>query len=229
MAAAGEGDDDDDRADLPPEVRANVLPREIDPGMMLQIQAVFLNRLSGQPKKVGTIYIRIRDREGKEVYPTSPVAVKRSGMVIDISTAGLPPGDYNVQVSNTPYFSPADTVPFKVKGDPLKDEIPPLFQPMKKRDAIRKAPLPPDKEDLAEKVDGEDDVVPVVPLLPEDRATEQLQSGLVRFITELDFKVCAICAVFDQETYRVDDPEKPQIPLHPNCRCHYEYVTGRAS
>lgn len=41
------------------------------------------------------------------------------------------------------------------------------------------------------------------------------------FSATLETNTCPICASFDQKIYNVDDPNKPKIPQHPNCRCCY--------
>lgn len=44
--------------------------------------------------------------------------------------------------------------------------------------------------------------------------------GLV-FTTEDDINVCATCYPYHDRVYDNDDPYKPEIPVHPNCRCRY--------
>jgi hypothetical protein len=51
-----------------------------------------------------------------------------------------------------------------------------------------------------------------------------IPSGPVEFQSEEDDRVCEICDPLDGNQYDFDDPTKPLIPLHPNCRCHYIYV-----
>lgn len=44
--------------------------------------------------------------------------------------------------------------------------------------------------------------------------------GLV-FTTEDDIHVCPTCYPYHNRIYDNDDPYKPEIPVHPNCRCRY--------
>lgn len=41
------------------------------------------------------------------------------------------------------------------------------------------------------------------------------------FHTEDDDRVCAECEEHDGEEYEVDDPTRPSLPIHPNCRCYF--------
>jgi hypothetical protein len=52
-------------------------------------------------------------------------------------------------------------------------------------------------------------------------ADGQINDKKLVFITEFDEKVCNICYPFHETLYESDDPNKPEIPLHPNCRCRY--------
>jgi hypothetical protein len=72
-----------------------------------------------------------------------------------------------------------------------------------------------------------------------DRTTEELLEGedievettvdpgeemIVRYHTEDDDHVCLVCAHFEGEEYDIGDEHRPQLPIHPNCRCWYEHV-----
>ncbi len=48
---------------------------------------------------------------------------------------------------------------------------------------------------------------------------------LLRFVSEEGEKCCEECLKYHDLIFEEDDKDIPQIPIHPNCRCHYEYVT----
>lgn len=194
-------------------------------GNLLQIQAIFLDRLTGTPERVDKIYMKIMAEDGRLVYPASLMARKQSGFIIDISTLEFPPGKYTLLISNQDIFSPSDRARFEVMGPELPEQ-PPLFEANAKNQ-VQKTAVPQDPE-LKKKVNEFTENVPLVPLLPADRRSALFQSK-VRFVTELDRKVCPVCQAFQGEVYEQDDVRKPDIPIHPNCRCHYEYVDQEPS
>jgi len=49
-----------------------------------------------------------------------------------------------------------------------------------------------------------------------------------RFTTAMDDKVCTLCEDYEEEVFAEDDPNKPEIPLHPNCRCEWEVAYSEA-
>lgn len=48
---------------------------------------------------------------------------------------------------------------------------------------------------------------------------EDAQHDFLEFTAEADHKCCPVCKEFDGMIFRDDDPNLPQLPLHPNCRC----------
>jgi len=48
---------------------------------------------------------------------------------------------------------------------------------------------------------------------------------LVRFISEKGTNSCKACLANDGKIFSVDDPQKPELPIHPNCRCRYEELS----
>ena len=53
------------------------------------------------------------------------------------------------------------------------------------------------------------------------------ESGIVKevmWLATLEQNTCSECAALDGNRYRLDDPNKPKIPKHPNCRCAYSPV-----
>ena len=48
---------------------------------------------------------------------------------------------------------------------------------------------------------------------------------LVKFISDKGPNSCEDCLKHHGEVFQLDDPEKPELPIHPNCRCKYELLT----
>ena len=44
----------------------------------------------------------------------------------------------------------------------------------------------------------------------------------LRFISEKSKTTCEECKKYDKMVFAEDDPSKPKIPIHPNCKCHYK-------
>ena len=52
--------------------------------------------------------------------------------------------------------------------------------------------------------------------------TEYKMKKYLRFISEKSKTTCEECKKYDKMVFAEDDPSKPQIPIHPNCKCHYK-------
>ena len=48
---------------------------------------------------------------------------------------------------------------------------------------------------------------------------------LVKFISDKGPNSCEECLKHHGEIFQADDPNKPELPIHPNCRCKYELLT----
>ena len=48
---------------------------------------------------------------------------------------------------------------------------------------------------------------------------------LVKFVSDKGPNSCEKCLAFHGRVFRADDPEKPELPIHPNCRCRYEELS----
>lgn len=56
-----------------------------------------------------------------------------------------------------------------------------------------------------------------------------LEEIQLEFTTRKDERVCPICQPLDGKRFDMDDPTKPEIPVHHNCRCRYlEVRNGKA-
>ena len=51
-----------------------------------------------------------------------------------------------------------------------------------------------------------------------------LEEIRLEFTTRQDERVCPICSPLDGKQYAFDDPSKPDIPVHHNCRCRFLQV-----
>jgi len=43
----------------------------------------------------------------------------------------------------------------------------------------------------------------------------------IRYVADKGKNTCRECLENDGKTFDLDDPELPQLPIHPNCRCKY--------
>ena len=50
------------------------------------------------------------------------------------------------------------------------------------------------------------------------------EAKFVRFVSDKGPNSCEFCRAHHGKIFRMDDPEKPQLPIHPNCRCKYEEI-----
>ena len=52
--------------------------------------------------------------------------------------------------------------------------------------------------------------------------TEYKMKKYLLFISEKSKTTCEECKKYDKMVFAEDDPSKPAIPIHPNCKCHYK-------
>ena len=50
---------------------------------------------------------------------------------------------------------------------------------------------------------------------------------LVKFISDKGPNSCEDCLKHHGEVFQLDDPNKPELPIHPYCRCKYELLTPK--
>ena len=53
---------------------------------------------------------------------------------------------------------------------------------------------------------------------------EKTEIKLVKFLSDKGPNSCEECLKHHGEIFQVDDPNKPELPIHPNCRCKYEPI-----
>ena len=49
--------------------------------------------------------------------------------------------------------------------------------------------------------------------------TNRTDNILVKFISDKGENTCDVCLKFHGKTFQIDDQEKPELPIHPNCKC----------
>ena len=52
--------------------------------------------------------------------------------------------------------------------------------------------------------------------------TEYKMKKYLRFISEQSQNTCEECKKYDKMVFDENDPSKPEIPIHPNCKCRYK-------
>lgn len=59
-------------------------------------------------------------------------------------------------------------------------------------------------------------------VLSKMRQGQKESVSLVMYVAEMGEKTCKVCQGYHGKIYSESDPEKPVIPIHPNCRCRYK-------
>ena len=56
-----------------------------------------------------------------------------------------------------------------------------------------------------------------------DKIVQKLakKTKIVKFVSEKGVNSCNICRSYHGKIFTEDDPKKPELPLHPNCRCKF--------
>ena len=61
------------------------------------------------------------------------------------------------------------------------------------------------------------------------KISEAAQPEYWRFVAENDGDCCEKCKRFDGKVFSDEDPAKPELPIHPNCRCSWRKATIKES
>ena len=61
------------------------------------------------------------------------------------------------------------------------------------------------------------------------KISEAAQPEYWRFVAEKDGDCCEKCKRFDGKVFSNEDPAKPKLPIHPNCRCSWRKATIKES
>lgn len=171
---------------------------------MISIQASISDMYTLEPMAFEKIYVEILNEKGVPVWPLTLVENDSATISKLISTADMEPGQkYTVRVTPSTSMSPMGQAEFEIS----KEGISPAL-------LIPGLALIP--EILLQHPKPEDEINP-----PPGPITI---SWLI-YVTQRDSKVCKFCSPHDGERFRPDDPEMVKIPLHPNCRCHYDIIS----
>src|SRR5690348_8329255 len=184
--------------ELHPEVIVTVTPNKVFLGQMISIQAYIQDRYTSVPITFETIYMEILDEDGVPVWPLSAIELEASTISRLISTADLKAGkDYTVRVSPDKSLSPSGTAFFHIDSDviPLALLVPGAM------------------------------LIPHVLLPDVVQPDTPFKIGWLIYRTQLDSKVCKYCSPLEGNRYRPTDPDLPKIPLHINCRCHFDIIS----
>jgi hypothetical protein len=143
------------------------------------------------------------------------VATNSKSFHILIGTKDLDKEQYTVQVSTNKSFTPMGFGQFQVKGD-LPFLVPLLAvglgsNPIDPNGSITQKPKKPTKDDI-KKNKGVKDV------------KKKIQILKVKFKTMMDKRVDSACKKYENKIYTAGDKTMPNIPIHFNCRCHYEIL-----
>lgn len=171
---------------------------------MLAIQAQIIDQFTGSPMPFERIYMQIVDEKGTEIWPVSTMEENSFTINKLISTSEMKPGKYLVRISMSKKFSPIGFAEFEIEGGiPLA--IIPLIP------AVILATTSSTRKEKVEKEFVGPDTPPQITWLV--------------YQTEKDARVCHICRPDQGKFFRPDDPQLIRIPRHPNCRCHYDFIT----
>ena len=192
--------------------------------------------------KTGQIWMRIIDSKGMIVQKAGMVKKNATGFQILVGTKDLKAGGYTVQISNHPNFSPLGVAEFKVKQNDTPLILPfipllPFTDPntglpadanQLKKNIIDQKTIDPflkqtKKDEPKDTLKDEPPKLnePTQTKLPEPKSPKALFSKVI-FKTMMDSRVDAICKVFENKVFRIDDKNLPVPPIHFNCRCHLE-------
>ena len=241
------------RIPIRPLIVVEAHPKEIDKNAIIQISARLFDKKNLQLQQVSRIFMTITSMtSGKTVWPLEVIRKNSSGFDIGIGTQEMQAGEeYLVRVSNNWNLSPSASTTFTIKESefpPAAVLLPIIFSPLfirkyqdkgiqntdelveyLKSQGMTDEQIQKEVERILREVDLEEDLK-----IPID-ITRKVVSK--QWITQMDRRVCPLCEEASASgpqgngTWDWDDPDAPEIPRHPNCRCTYEltYENDRTS
>jgi len=190
-------------------------------------------------------------KDGHTVWPLEVIRKDASGFDIGIGTEEMKEGhDYLVRVSNNWNLSPSASTVFAIKETPfpILALIPIIFSPLFIKKYQDKGIRDVDGLVAYLKSQGLSDneikkevnrIVKEVELEENVRIPIDLERKIVakKWITQMDHRVCPLCeeasnsGINNDGVWEWDDPNAPEIPRHPRCRCTYDlqYSTNRTN
>lgn len=198
---------------------------------------------------VSRIYMTITSlKDGHTVWPLEIIRKDASGFDIGIGTQEMKAGhQYLVRVSNNWNLSPSAATSFEIKETPFPVIVllPIIFSPLFIRKYQDKGIRDVDGLTAYLKSQGFSDarikeevnrILKEVEMEENVRIPIDLDRKIVnkRWVTQMDHRVCFECFMNSisgknlDGVWKWDDPNAPDIPEHPNCRCTYdlEYATN---
>lgn len=225
-------------------------PKKVQKNQMIHLSARLFDKKSLALMEVSRIYMTITSlKDGHTVWPLEVIRKNASGFDIGIGTQEMKEGqEYLVRVSNNWNLSPSAATSFFIEDTPFPIVIllPIMFAPLFIRKYQDKGIR--DVEGLVEylKSQGFSDqqIKEEVSRILEEVEMEQnvripidLDRKIInkKWITQMDHRVCEFCFMNSISGKNVDgvwawdDPNAPDIPEHPRCRCTYdlEYANNR--
>ncbi len=225
-------------------------PKEIEKNQMLHISARLFDKRNLSLLDVSRIYMTITSlKDGHLIWPLEVVRKNASGFDIGIGTQEMKEGhEYLVRVSNNWNLSPIASTTFKIKETPFPTLLllPIIFSPLfirkyqdkgirdidgltnyLKSQGFSDEQIKIEVNRILQEVDIKEDVK-----IPIDLDRKVINK---RWITQMDHRVCIECFLNSisgknlDGVWKWDDPNAPDIPEHPNCRCTYdlEYANDR--
>lgn len=200
--------------------------------------------------EVSRIYMFITSlKDGHTIWPLEVIRKDATGFDIGIGTQEMKEGhEYLIRVSNNWNLSPSASTTFLIKETPfpLIVLLPIIFSPLFIKKYQDKGIRDVDGLTAYLKSQGLSDdqiktevnrILQEVELEENVRIPIDLDRKIInkRWVTQMDHRVCERCFMNSisganiDGVWRWDDPNAPDIPEHPRCRCTYdlEYAINR--
>lgn len=220
-----------------PYILVQVNPQDINKGQPVTISARLYDRDTNQPQIVSRIFLTIISLKDGHVVWNNEV-IRKNNWKFDelIGTKDMKEGhQYEVRVSNNWNFSPMGATTFKIIKDATTPVIliPLIISISKQREFLQKEinkfnnqedPLFPQEENIKKQLQDKLDDINKKKL--RDPLDDVVKKKIKMYIwrTEMDKRVCTKYCLPLQNKIFLPHEELPEMPQHPQCRCHVEIV-----